>query len=230
MSATIGDIITRARHLLADTGPGSYRWSDAEMLLWANDGIREIVTVKPDSNYVVETVALEPGVLQALPDEAVALIDILCNISGDDSTPGATVTQVSQQRLDAVCPEWRSMDPNDVIEHYIRNPSMPRHWMAYPPAVGGAQVEMVYSVFPDPVSDVGDAFPLADGYINPMVSYLLYRALSKDVDYSQAAGGATRAAGELVNMYTALGRMDLVEMVAGRGRQQGAPAAETGER
>jgi len=43
------DIETRVRTLLKSGS--EVRWDDAELLLWVNDGVREIVRRRPDAQY-----------------------------------------------------------------------------------------------------------------------------------------------------------------------------------
>jgi len=59
------DVETRVRTLLK--AGSEVRWDDAEMLLWVNDGVVEIVRRRPDSQYtssinnsaVIDTTALD---------------------------------------------------------------------------------------------------------------------------------------------------------------------------
>ena len=43
------EVVTRVRDLLQDEDAAAYRWSDAELLLWLNDSLQELVSRRPDS-------------------------------------------------------------------------------------------------------------------------------------------------------------------------------------
>ena len=44
------DVITnRARYILTDTDSGSYRWADALLIVYLNDGVRLITELKPET-------------------------------------------------------------------------------------------------------------------------------------------------------------------------------------
>jgi hypothetical protein len=87
--------------------------------------------------------------------------------------------------LDTFEPTWEYVsakaDAANYFEHYCHDPREPTVFYLYPaPAADNKKVAVVYSAVPTAVSAVGDAFPLADEYINAAIQYIVYRALTKE--------------------------------------------------
>ena len=76
----VQDAVRRVREQLNDTDPSNYRWSDAEILDYINDGLRQTVILKPESNLIeyLFTPADEAS-LQKLPADAVKFVKALFN-------------------------------------------------------------------------------------------------------------------------------------------------------
>ena len=62
-SVLASTIITNARYILNDTDSSSYFWSDAELLVWLNDGQRDIAG-KAQCYEATESVTLSSGLLE----------------------------------------------------------------------------------------------------------------------------------------------------------------------
>lgn len=56
----IHDVFSRARDLLHDTTT-TYRWSESTLLAWLNDGIRELVNLRPDARFTDDGVYVAPA-------------------------------------------------------------------------------------------------------------------------------------------------------------------------
>ena len=71
----VSEIFGRVRHILSDMAEGSYRWTDAQLLLWFTDGQRDFCKRRPDA-YVDSTTGAEaetvitpdPGKLTVITD------------------------------------------------------------------------------------------------------------------------------------------------------------------
>ncbi|UAW01040.1 virion associated protein [Ralstonia phage RPZH3] len=99
-------VLSRAATLLQDED--HERWTVDELLEWLTDGTREIVVRKPSAYMKTTTAALVAGSKQALPEDAIQLIDVPRNLKTDGS-PGRAVTATDRRLLDTENPDWHSM-------------------------------------------------------------------------------------------------------------------------
>jgi hypothetical protein len=179
---SVSEVVWRVRQLIHDSAGA--RWDDTEMLKWFNDGLAEVVLLKPTANSQRLTLSLVVGTVQELPAGSLLLLRITHNASG------AGVRLVDQDRLDASAPTWRVVPSTVDIQHYMYEPEIPKEFQVYPPNTGAGSVEATVSIEPTRVTSVSDLLPLDDIYIPTLVDYLLYRAYSK---HSKFSGNETRA-------------------------------------
>lgn len=209
MTISAQSVIQRATDLLQDQT--SVRWPVNELIRWLNDAQRAIVKARPDAMNTTTTMTLAAGSRQDLDNAALTplpakLIEITRNMAST-STKGA-VTLVPRQILDAQTPGWHNIAGTVNILHYMFDPRDPKTFYVYPPALGTAQLEVMYSAYPTDIATVteGSTFSavignlnLPDIYGDDVLNLILYRAYSKDSEY---AGNENRAASYL-NMVTA---------------------------
>lgn len=169
-------VIADASLLLQDTA--NKRWTKEELLGWLNSGQREIVLYKPNACVINVDMALVAGSKQSLPEGGNVLIDVPRN------TGGNAITLASRAMLDAQMPDWHSMARKSAKAfHYCYSDSDPKHFYVYPPSPGGNSVEVIYNA--NPVNAVlGGAITVDDIYASALVDYVLYRAFSKDAEFS----------------------------------------------
>lgn len=195
------DIITRAGRLLFD--PTHVRWTVDELIDYINDAQRQIVLLVPDANSRNESIQLQAGTRQPMPNNSIRLLRLTRNMGADGETPGRVIYPTVRTALDSEIPDWHT-STDTTVEHYIYDPEVDRtHFYVYP-GVGGQQVhvEIVYSVVPATANAAGDELELADQYISPIVDWVLYRCWAKDADY---AGNPQRAQTHEQSFYQQLG-------------------------
>ncbi|SEH89736.1 DUF6682 family protein [Paraburkholderia hospita] len=188
MPILAADLITRAGEILLDEE--HLRWKVPELLNWINDAARETIVHRPASGSISAALVLGAGTLQALPANAVELLDVVRNLGADGTTPGRSIRRVDRQLLDDQDPDWHSARAKNVIKHYTFDERAPSTFYVYPPAVAGTKVEAMYSRLPPDVAAEGDSLDMSPEYINALVSYIVFRAMSKDSEY---ANGQTAA-------------------------------------
>ena len=181
------NIVDRAAIVLQDTT--GVRWPQTEeLLLWLNDGQREVVLRKPDAyaqNVVVQLVA---GTKQSIPATGIQLLDVIRNMGTGGATPGRAITRIDREILDEQRPNWHSETASAETKHYMFDPRDPKHFYVYPPQHATAgQVEEVYASSPTDLSALGDTITLDDIYSGVLLDYILYRAYSKDADLTPTA-------------------------------------------
>lgn len=212
-------ILDRASKILQDTT--NVRWPTSELIQWFNDGQREIVLNRPDSNVRNAIVTLAAGTRQAITTGIgsggvgasivpAKLLDVVCTVTG--TARNRAVRLIQREVLDAQTPAWHGATGVADVVHYMVDVRDPLSFYVYPPALVTSKVEVVFSAYPtditDPVSS--SVFSLADIYGNAELDYILYRAYSKDSDY---AGNAQRAQFHYSNFANSLG-IDLKSYIA----------------
>lgn len=199
----VRDVIARVEDILQDT---NIRWPRLELQRWLNESYLSIILVRPDANTQSGTFTCEAGTRQNLihPTNgfpaALRLIDIVRNLA--PSSNKRVVRQVVRHILDDQRPAWHSEDESINIQHFMFDPRLPKEFLVYPPALAGAQIEVVYS---SPVAEhtlnESDLDPdganntvinLDDVYMGPIIDWILYRAYSKDAEYGANDGRAQK--------------------------------------
>ncbi|QRE00594.1 hypothetical protein [Pseudomonas phage Itty13] len=178
MPIPVSEVLKRAGIILNDDQ--FVRWTKEELIGWINDGAAEIVIRRPSAHAITETVELQAGVLQRIPVGGIQLLDIPAT---EDGYP---VRRVDRQLLDDQYPGWRRLKAGRT-KHYTYDERTATTFYVYPAAVAGAKVEMFYSSPPPDVSSDTDSLDLDRVYMSPLVSFVLYRALAKDSEYSDGA-------------------------------------------
>jgi hypothetical protein len=191
---TTAAIIGKAQTILQDvTGT---RWNSTELLGWLNSGQREIILYKPNANAKAAVIKLTAGTRQALPSDGVQLVDIIRNMGTNGTTPGRVIRQTARDTLDAALPTWHSVTADAVVRHYIFNFLDPKAFYVYPPqpAVNQGYIEMIYGALPTDATANG-TISVDDIYENLLLDYVLYRAFSKETEFSdQSAANVHYAA------------------------------------
>lgn len=181
MTTTVAVLIADARGTLIDAAAVTF--SDTTLVSYLNEAVEATCFAKPDAYTVQASFSLTPGILQELPEGAVALLDIISTGSG------AMVTQVDKALLEAADPRWPSQDAVQTIEHYTADPRNPRRWLNYPPAAAGATVIALYGATPARVA-ISGSVPLPDAYVPCLIDFVLARAYamnSKKQDMTKSA-------------------------------------------
>ena len=204
------DVIDRARIILQDGN--AVRWLDPEMLQWLNDGQRTIVLVRPDACVTNAPLALVAGTRQKLPADALRLLDVIRNIATAEKNSGRAIRLVDREVLDTQEPNWHTQKVALVIRNYAYDNRDPLTFYVSPPAQGpdqlgknGAKVEVLYSKAPDVITAVTDTLTLPDIYIDPLLSYLLFRCYTKEAQFAmnaQLAAGYLQACMNMLNVKT----------------------------
>lgn len=193
------DLITGVSIALQDTS--FVRWSIAELLIYLNQGQKEIAAFKPNASITNASVQLVQGSKQSLPSGGLVLIDVTRNMGSDGTTAGNAVRIVSRGVLDAQIPGWHtSALASGTVKHYVYTPLDPTRFYVYPPQPASpTYVEIVYGKLPTDVAANADPLQLPAGSISvddvygpALHNYMMYRAFSKD---SEVAANAELASG-----------------------------------
>lgn len=185
--ATVQEIFDEARRIIHDEDAANYRWSDAELLDYLNAGMRQIVSLLPEANTVetIEDTGTSRVARQVLPAGGIKFIRVGRNYADDGVTPQGTVRYVEKDVLDTYDPDWEyvtsQVDGPNYFQHFCHDKREPLVYYLFPPPVAdNKRYAAVYSAIPTEMTAVGNTYPLRDEYINPVVMYLVYRALTKE--------------------------------------------------
>jgi hypothetical protein len=174
MTTQVSTILSRVRTVLQDTD--GTRWPTAELLSWGNEIQLLVVDKFPAANTSAVTLNLAPGSKQEAPSGSLALVDVRRN------TTGPVVTACDRKALDAFSPNWMGGVSSTTIKHWMPDEKPIAFWV-YPPAAPGASVDVVVSVAPMPLTENG-VIGIRDEYASRLTNGILYRAISKDAEFS----------------------------------------------
>ena len=172
MTIPAATILDEAAVLLLDVAGRT--WSPDDLLGYLNEALSATAFVKPDMYTVQNFVNLAAGVLQNIPDDGVALLDITHNATG------RVVTQVDKSLLEEANRFWPASTQELVVEHFTVDPRNPRRFTIFPPSNGYSQVEMLYGAVPPRINYPSEQIPVPDSYQAALVNFVLSRAYAKN--------------------------------------------------
>ena len=194
------DVMKRAATTLQDVD--GVRWPATELHGYLNDGLREIVALKPNANTKTVTLSLASGTLQTLPAQYTVLSRVVRNIDSA-GTGGRAVRPIADRSImDAQIPGWQHSEVlpfAKTVVHVIHDMVNPRAFCVVPGNNGAGQIEAVVGAIPAAVplpasptsfDDYTATVDIPDLYQNALVDYMLYRAHSKDNGMPNAAARA----------------------------------------
>lgn len=199
-TVTAKSIIDKAATQLIDIA--NVRWTRAELLAWLNDGLRQIVLLQPNATNTVASVRLTAGTRQQLPTDGWMLLDVIRNMGTSGSTPGRAIRVIAREVMDGFDPDWHSTTASTVVQNYIYSLEDQTAFYVYPPSPGTNYIEINYSRQPtDLVAETG-VIPVFDIYQSALVDYILFRACSKDGEYTAGLAMAQMYLGTFVSAVT----------------------------
>lgn len=172
MAIAASVILNSAATTLLDAAGITY--PAADMLGYLNEALRATAFVKPDMYTKRTNVTLAAGVLQSIPTDGVALLDIQQNVSG------RMVSQVDLQLLDEASRFWPAGTQQAEVEHFTADPRNPRQFKVYPPNNGTGVVEVLYGAVPPTLATAADTLVVPDSYQNALTNFVLSKAYGKN--------------------------------------------------
>ena len=158
MTIPVQEILDRVTDLLLDKdrADDEARWSNDELIRWINDSRMAIITRKPSACSKIVTVALVAGSHQTVPSNGVQLLDIICNMGMDGSSPGRSIRRTDRQNLDDDDLYWQSAAQKVEISQFTYDDRTPKDYFVSPPAKAGTQIKLSHAAIPDQVSTTAD--------------------------------------------------------------------------
>lgn len=204
------DLLAKAQTILLDASGA--RWPLLELQGWLNDGYRETLVLRPDSNTLIGEYVCIAGARQLLTS-SFANADRLVSVQRNTAATSkkGVVTLVSRSSLDSALRTWYAETGSVDVELYMFDARTPREFLVYPPATVLARLEVAYAQVPSPHTltaeqlanpATAEVIRIADTFANALTDYVLYRAFSKD---AEVQGNATRAVAHYQAYQNALG-------------------------
>ena len=182
-TVTVDSILKRVNTLLNDRT--WVRWPKQELLDYYNDAAKAIVLMRPDAHTKNVQFNCAAGTKQSLPADARRIIEVLRNADGK------VIRFVPRRALDDSYPDWHAGKDGTSVAAYTYDDRDPKNFYLYPGPAAAVKVDVIYSVAPQSkvladVENVGTPAlaDLDDIYINPLIDFIMYRAFSKDSEYS----------------------------------------------
>ncbi|MEN6540826.1 MAG: DUF6682 family protein [Mizugakiibacter sp.] len=177
MPLKLSSPISIARGILNDTDAGGYRYSDADLLQYANDALDVMVGIVPQLFYQdIEYTCTANQAEQALSFGTYrALVDVL-RIKG-----GGAVTRGDRTTLDDFKPGWR-LDASGPAQDWMKVDDDPIRFLIQPPAPNG-QI-LICKVVPVPAEYLAtDDTGLPNDCADMIADYIVARAESRDAEH-----------------------------------------------
>lgn len=216
-------ILQKAVLVLKD--PEYVRWKKEELLDWISEA-QVAIARTPGAYSVTKVIPLVEGTRQTLPEDAWSLVTVSRNFEDDLETPLYPIRLVTRSLLDLSVPDWHMRPGRPIVENYVYDERYPNVFFVFPPNDGTGHAEVVYQGIPAPVTSEEEDLSLDDSFVPAILSYVLYRAFSKDSDYApgvqSAASYFSAYNSELTNAIQARG------MTTPNASLAPAPVAETG--
>lgn len=177
--ALASEIIGKARILLNDLV--KVRWSDDNLLMWLNEGQRQIVAVRPDAHSKRFDLQMIEGIEQTIPVDGLRLLSVLHNVGG------RAITLVSRDALNAIDLSWMTVTPRTPTRHYVFDDDSPKVFEVWPPAVAGEKVRINYTTLPQDCVTPADSIDMDGIYEGPLTDWVCYRAYLEETDSETSA-------------------------------------------
>jgi hypothetical protein len=175
MTIQAATIIDEAATLLLDA-LNNRTWPLPELLGYFNEALRATAFVKPDMYTVQTSFTPVAGVLQSLPSDGTALLDITRNLTGRNRV----VTQVDEGLLEEANRFWPAATQQAEVEHFTADPRNPRRFRVFPPANGAGSIEILYGAVPPQANYDDEDLPVPDSFQTILLDFILARAYSKN--------------------------------------------------
>jgi hypothetical protein len=193
-NVTVRHIADLAEDLLQDED--NDRWTENDIVNWYNISAREIVSIRPDANPIVESILLASGTKQDIPAGGISMIDAIRNMGADGATPGAAIIKSSITIIQAFDLSWNTATPSATAETWM--PISPTQFYVYPPSDGTGYIEIINSKVPATIvyDEAGNwesnLVGVKENFVNALVHDILYYAFSRDTDLPNAENKALK--------------------------------------
>lgn len=189
MTVVASTIIDAAARELFDVD--NIKWSRSELLGFITEAQKQVAIFAPEAHATVADVALVAGAKQVIPATGWQLVDVYNNVtSGGDAR--RAVRTVSRKLLNTFNPDWMSDTASDEVQNVVFDEQDKRHYWVYPPNTGAGMLSLAYVAVPDELTSEATALQVSDAYYTAVLEFVLFRACSKNAEFSPGPQEASR--------------------------------------
>lgn len=172
-----GDLVDQVAEILQDLN--NVTWTKPEILRGLSRGAELVAMYRPDASVKIDTVELQPSVMQTLPQEAHRFFDAICNM-GNGSEEGRVIRVVDKAVKDLSDSRWMARQASSEIDEVVIDERAPKNYWTSPKPLPNTHIQIGYTVAPAPMTNELDTLPISDQYAPAIIEWALYVALSRD--------------------------------------------------
>lgn len=199
MATAVDHIVERVASLLQDIG--HVRWTLPDLTDYINEAQIAIIRKVPAANIIITDLTLVEGTQQAVPSDAMVLMDVIRNNPG--GSPGPTIRWVDMDIQNATTPDWHNDTGAITVEEYMYDTDDPYTFWVYPPQTSSpTDVRIKYAANPA-IINIGEDITIGDEFVNAIIEYMLHRAYSREAEFAGDDGKATMHLKQFIRELTA---------------------------
>lgn len=172
-------VITEVRRMLQDTNTNTalQRYSDAELLGFANQALKRIAVLRPDLFAKIAEFSTTAGeVLQTAPADSLRIMEVF------RVKDGAAIRETNRQTLDQTYPDWANDDPGATV-NWMRHVRNANRFFIYPKAPASQVLIIEYAQSPKNYNLGETVELLSDAYFPVVVDGTIFLAESIDNEH-----------------------------------------------
>jgi hypothetical protein len=183
MGFKLGDAVSIARGILQDRDVGFFRFSDADLLQYANDALDQMVGMRPELFHAEGRITCVAGTIQSVSFADARSLVLVRRIKD-----GPAVVPVVRAVLDLFDPSWYEDPPGPAV-NWMAVEGDPVRFLVYPPSPFGQTLEVLYIRNPKEYTATEDT-GLPSVFLDAVSDYIVYRAESRDDEHVNAQRAA----------------------------------------
>ena len=180
MAYTAQEVMSAALTLLEDAEQN--RFTDAMLLEFVNEGMVDIVKIKPTANVVFSVKTLVAGAYQQLATNQLYLLDAVYNTDSTGTSQGQSPLRVSKATLDFSNPDWTTSARREEVMYFTYDSDGTRVFFVYPPNTGYGHLYIKTTDIPTALTAKTQTIPMRDEFKQPLVYYLCMKGYMVDTD------------------------------------------------
>lgn len=172
-------VITEVRRMLQDTNTNAVlqRYSEAELLGFANQALKRIAVLRPDLFAKIAEFSTVAGeVIQSAPADSLRIMEVF------RVKDGASIRETNRQTLDQTYPDWANDDPSPTV-NWMRHPRNANRFFIYPKAPAAQVLVLEYSQAPRNYNLGEQVELLPDAYLPVVIDGTIFLAESIDNEH-----------------------------------------------
>lgn len=172
-------VIAEARRMLQDTSTNTalQRYSDAELLGFANQALKRIAVLRPDLFAKIADFSTVAGeVIQTAPSDSLRVMEVF------RVKNGASIRETNRETLDQTYPDWANDDPGPTV-NWMRHPRNSNRFFIYPKAPASQTLVIEYAQTPKTYALGETVALLPEAYLPVVIDGTIFLAESIDNEH-----------------------------------------------